>query len=259
MDDERLGVGGNQPPPETNPLRDRLAEQAAAVIKRRDELLASVARCPSEVPDEETCGKIADLVKLLMACHKNAEGMRIKDKEPFLESSRIVDGFYRQITDPLDRAKRDIESRLTTYQRRKAEDERRRREETERLAREEADRARKEAEAKAAAMTTQAALDDAVSAEALARQAAADAEKAAKEAGAKAAEMSRTRGDLGSVASLRTFWDVADLDRNTLDLESIRAHISIDALEKAVRAFVRAGGRKLTGARIFENTSTQVR
>tara|TARA_R110000868_G_scaffold350642_4_gene611924 strand:+ start:639 stop:1226 length:588 start_codon:yes stop_codon:yes gene_type:complete len=81
----------------------------------------------------------------------------------------------------------------------------------------------------------------------------------AAEATAKAADLSRTRGDHGSVSSLRTFWTFSDVERATIDLEVLRHHIPEEALEKAVRSFVKAGGRELAGARIFEDTKTVVR
>ncbi len=71
--------------------------------------------------------------------------------------------------------------------------------------------------------------------------------------------MSRQRSDYGAVASLRRFWDMDDLDRETLDLATLRPFLPLDALEKAVRAFIKSGGRELKGVRIFENTATSVR
>lgn len=258
-DDARLGPKGNRPPSDIEILRERLAEQSAALLRRRDELLGSVARVPAAVTDEETSGKVADLVKLMMACHKAAEGTRIAEKEPFLASGRAVDAFFKAVTEPLEAAKKLIESRLTTYQRKKAEDERRAREAEAARVAAEAERLRVAAEAAAAAISTPADLDSAVTAEALAEEAAADTVQAAREAAAKPAELSRTRGDLGAVASLRTYWDFADLDREKLDLSRLRPYIAVADLEKAVRAYIRAGGRELAGVRIFENTGTQVR
>lgn len=262
-------IGHNSPPSDLDVLRERLEDEAGSLLLRRDELLASVGRAPAEVGDEEMAGKFADLIKLVTACHKNAEAARVARKEPFLANGRAVDGFYKGITEPLEKAKKAVEQKLTVYQRKVAEEERRRREAEARAAAEEAERQRKEAAAKLAtldeiaetadAATADVALDDAISAAELSKQAMADAERARREAEAKAADLSRTRGTFGSVASLRTYWDVADIDREKLDLEALRPHLSMDALEKASRSFVRAGGRTLRGARIFENTSSVVR
>lgn len=253
------GIGDNRPPDDHDPLRERLEEQERDLVRRRDELLASYARAPATVDDDDTCGRVGDLVKLIAACQKNAETRRVGAKEPFLAAGRTVDGFYKRITDPLGAAAQKLRYRMTEFQRAKEAEERRRREEEARRQKEEADRLAREAEERAAALQSQTELDDALTAEEQARQAAADAERANKDAKAKAAELSRTRGNYGSVASLHTFWDFADLDRASLDLETLRNHIPMAALEQAVRSHIKAGGRHLRGVRIFENTTTRVR
>jgi hypothetical protein len=252
-------LGDNQAPDDIAILRDRLAEASKPLLRRRDELLAALERAPAVIEDEETCGQVADYIKRITACAKAAEGARVAAKEPYLEAERAVDGFYRAIIDPLDKLKRQIEPKITAYQRAKAEVERRRREEEARRQREEADRLRREADEAALAIATAKDLDRAIGVDEQARQAAADAEVARRSAIAKPAELSRSRGDLGAVASLRTYWEFKDLDRDDVDLESLRPHLALDALEKAVRSFVRGGGRLLRGVTIFENTSTQVR
>src|SRR5262249_42481159 len=116
------------------------------------------------------------------------------------------------------------------------------------------------------AMRSEVDLQVALEAQRKADQAAADLVAAERSSRAKNAELSQSRGEYGSVASLRTFWDVADIDRATLDLEALRPHLSADALERACRAWVKAaqpapGGPApvLRGCRVFENTSTVVR
>ena len=235
----------NHPPSDIDILRERLEEEATPLARRRDELLASVDRAPLEITDDDLAGRTADLIMLIATCHKAAETQRVGCKEPFLEAGRAVDGFYKKITVPLEKAKRAIEQRLTAYQRKKADEERRRREE-------DAERQRLAAEEAAKSIATDADLDEAINAEA-------DAKKAETAAEAKPAELSRSRGDLGAVASLRTEWTGEITDRNNLDLLALRAHIPLDALEKAVRSFVRAGGRELKGANIYERTSSVVR
>lgn len=241
------------------PLEELLMEESAALRDRRDELLAAADRAPAVIEDEETCGKTADLVRLIAACMKNAEATRVSRKEPFLASGRLVDAHYKRITDPLDKVKRNVETRITGFQRQKAEAERRRREEEARRQAEEAEHQRRAAEDAAAKMREEEDLAGAIEAEDAARQAEADFATAQKAAAVKSAELSRTRGDYGAVASLRTFWDFTDMDRDAIDLDALRPHLPIDAIEKAVRSFIRAGGRKLNGCRIYENTATSVR
>ncbi len=236
-------------------LRDRYGEIAG----RADELIDAATRVPAVIDSDELAGKVGDYVKQVMACVKNAEAGRVKEKEPHLEAGRQVDAWFKKITGQLETVKTTIERRLTMYLREKEAAERRAREEAARLEREAAERARAEAEAAEKAIRDAASMEDAIAAEERRKKAQADADKAAKEAAAKPAELSRNRGDMGSVASLRTFWDMADLDIAALDLEALRHHIPREALEKAVRSLIRSGVRELRGVRIFENTQAAVR
>lgn len=69
----------------------------------------------------------------------------------------------------------------------------------------------------------------------------------------------RIRGEDGSVTTTSKKWVGTMAQRATLDLEKLREHIPADALDRAVQAYVDAGGRILTGAHIFEDTIVQVR
>lgn len=245
-----IGIGHNRPP-----LKDMLRDQFTALTARVEQLLGSASRAPQSVEDDETLGKMGDLIKSITACAKNAEASRVSEKEPFLAAGREVDGFFKPLSDSLDKAKKRLEAPCGVYLRAKADAERKAREDAERVAREAAERALREAqEAEAARRQSDsaAALDRAVAAEEAARQ----AQKAAE---AKPAEMARTRGEMGSVATLRTSWDAEITDFSAIPLQEIRAFIPRDAIEKAVRAFVRAGGRELAGVRIFENSTAIVR
>ena len=244
---------------ESTILRATFAERHGALVRRRDDLLQAVDRVPATVEDEQTAGDVGDFIKQLDAGRKAAEGARVAEKEPFLEGGRTVDGWFKKITEPLAKAKTEIEGRLNIYLGKKAAAARKAREEVERKAREEAVRLAADAallEENAKDATT---LDNAVAAEEAAKVAAKTAAKAQQEATAKPADLSRIRGDYGAVASLRTHWTFDDLDRPALDLESLRQHLSTDALEKAIRSFIKAGGHELDGVRIFETTSTVVR
>lgn len=245
---------------ENEQLPANLEADNKALLKRRDELLAAVSRCPDKIEDDETAGRVTDFVKQLGACIKTAEAKRQGDKEPTLQSGRIIDGFFKKgIIDPVDAAKRAIENRLTLYLRHKAEVERRRREEEERKAREAAAQAAREAAEREAKIKDEAGLAAAISAEEEAAMRQADAAKAAQAAEAKNAELSRTRGDFGALASLRTEW-VGEVDEVTPGtLTALAAFIGRDAIEKALRLAIRNGIREVPGCRIFERTAATVR
>lgn len=84
--------------------------------------------------------------------------------------------------------------------------------------------------------------------------------KAGRGADAKSAELGKSRGEYGGQTSLKEFWDFADLDRATLDLDALRDHLPHDALEKGIRSWIKANvdalrqGATLNGVRIFEDT-----
>lgn len=251
----------NNPPPDLlvgESLREKLQDENRDLVKRRDELLAAAGRIPP-IDSDDIAGRVSDFVKQLTALHKAAEAKRTGAKEPYLEGGRNIDGFFKLITDPVEKTKVAVQRQLTIYLRDKEEAARRERQEQERIARETAEKARREAEALAAAAATEKALDVAIEAEKSAGVAQADLVKAEQAADAKPAELSRTRGEYGSVTSLRTEWVFDNLDRASLDLEALRPYLPNDGLEKAVRAFIRAGGRELRGVNIHETTAAVVR
>ena len=254
-------LGDNNPPPDLltgQALQERLRDENQDLLRRRDELLAAAARMPA-IDDEDVARKVTDFVKQLLALVKASESKRTDAKEPYLEGGRSVDGFFKGISDPIDKAKKLVEQELTKYAREKAEQERRARMEAERLAREAAEAARREAEARARAAADEASLNTAIEAESAAETAQADLVKAEQAADVKAAELSRTRGEYGAVSSLRTSWVFDEIDRAELDLEALRPYLPTDGLDKAVRAFIKAGGRQLRGTRIYETTNVVVR
>jgi hypothetical protein len=105
----------------------------------------------------------------------------------------------------------------------------------------------------------EAARQSRLAAERAAEQAEADRVAAEKAAAAKASDMSRSRGDLGSVASLRTTWEHEVSNYREVDLNALRPYIKTEAIDLAIRAFIRSGGREIGGVRIFQNKNTQVR
>jgi hypothetical protein len=251
-------IGDNLPPADADPLRERLQADHAPLCDRAADLLAAAERAPETV-DDDNAGDVGDFIKQIAGHMKTLDVARVAEKEPYLAGGRNVDGFFKPMVDKLKQAKTMVEARLNKHLRAKAEEERRRREEEARRQAEEEARRRAEAERLEREARDAKTLEEAIAAEEAAKQAEADRLKAQKEAAAKPADMSRTRGDYGSVASLRTFWDFEVEDIHKVPLEQIRAHLPIAAVEQAIRSYVKAGGRELGGVRIFENTATVVR
>ena len=255
--------GHNVPPADLDTLLERLKEDHADLIDRRDKLLGAIERSPTviEEGDEETAGKMADFVDLqLIKFVKHAEAIHKHDKAPFLQAGRTVDSFLHSLIDEINKGKKRVNAVRKAYADAKDAKERRRRKEEARLAREEQERLEFEAAAKAAKIKEQDDLDGALEAEERAKQAKLDAEKAALATRAKPAELGKSRGVYGGQTTLKEFWDFEILDWGEIDLEELREHIAGKAIEAAIKTWANAndtrlqGGFKLKGARIFRNT-----
>lgn len=240
-------------------LRDELEAENDALLRRTGDLLSAVDRAPP-INDDDVAGKVSDMVKMLGAAIKVSETTRMSRKEPYEALADVIHTFYKKrITDPLKDGKARMEAKLGVYLRETAAREKAIRDQAERVARE-AQRLAQEAARKAAeAMQNEKDLQAALDAQARADEAAIASVAASKAAAAKPAEMSRTRGDIGSLGTLRQHWTGEVVDRETLDLGPLRQHLSLDDLNKAVRAYVKAGGRFLDGAKIYEAQEVIVR
>ena len=257
------GPGDNLPPSDETLLAEIIAIRIASLptlyedlTARLTDLLKSASRAPDTIEDDEQNKQFATLAKLFAALVKKAEAERVGEKEVMLEGGRGVDGFFKRVTGPANNAKASLETRQTKWQLKVAAEERARRQEEERLAREEANRLAIEAARKEQAARDAKTLDDAIQAETAAKQAQATAEVAAKTAAAKPAELSRTRSDEGAVASLRTWWDFRNLNRDLIDFNANRSHIPMAAIEQMARSMIKSGIREASGMEIFENSKT---
>jgi hypothetical protein len=239
---------GAVPTPEA--IAEYLADAYQADTQRADDLLEAFTRVPAEISNDEMNKRAADFSKKISAHIKVLESDHKGEKQPYLDGGRAVDGFFKTKADSLTVIKKEVEKRQTVFANKKAAEERRRREDEARFAREAAEREAQAALERAAALPADAA--DAVLEDAIAAQDQAD--DLAEAALATPAELSRTRTDLGVVSSLRTTWKGEIRSRDDLDLDKLRPYIPLDALERAVNAFVKAGGRDLKGAAIFEDS-----
>ena len=176
-------------------LRARCVEQEAALERFK-------ARYGNGLTDEESAGRAADWSKQIAADAKAVEDARRREKQPALEATRLIDSFFGEISEAYSMVRGKVGNALTVYAKQKADAERQARLEEARRQQEEAARLAAQAEVAPTAET----LTAAVEAEQRAIDTAADA------VAARPAELSRTRGDFGSVTSLRTrlTWEATD-------------------------------------------------
>jgi len=245
-------------------LRDNLAEKYRPLVLRMDEILATSATW-LEVSDEEEAKQVSDVRKGFQALIKEFDSLRLNEKAPWQGLAKVVDGFFMPKFDKLSMELRRINGLALDWANKK---EAAARAELERLAQvqrrlaEEAlERQRAEAEKRSRQFANPNQpppapdYDAAVAAAASAVEAANKADKAAL---ARPAELARVRGDLGSVTSPKRRWTGEVTDRQTLDLEALRLHLSLEDLNKAVRSWVKANTGDglapptLKGARVWQ-------
>lgn len=252
-------------------VRDAFMEKIGEARKRFMELQESHSRAPATVESDEQLGQFTTLVKGMKECAKVIEQARKEEKGRYDACGKVVHGAALHFIDQLKKMAAEGEQRMTVYQRKKADEERRRREEEARKAAEEAERARKEAEAKTEALQSEEDLGAALAAEEEAQRQQEAAEKARREAEANPADMHRSRGEYGGVSSLRSALAFKIEDIHQIPLEALRAYFTPDAIEKAVRAYMKANAEEikravkdgkpefLRGVRFFEDIKTTVR
>lgn len=246
----RHGLGGNNPP-----IADLLSTEYAELRQRIDEAVASTGRAPEIIEDDATLGKFGDLTRHVQKLSKEADEARTAEKAPYLGAGREVDGFFNALIAMADTARKSLLKRSTSYLEKK-----------EAIARAaaEAEAKRKADEAAAALSAAERAQDDGDTDAAIEKLHEAEVAETASviataEAAAKPADLVRTHGVGGSVSTLKKEWTFAVEDRAAIPLEPLRPYLAPDAVDKAIRAYVKAGNRTLAGVRIFEQPKALVR
>lgn len=248
MTDFLPGLGDNLPPKEFaigESITTYLKGIHHRLITRRDELIGAEARLPElpadkDSPDAERA--VTEYARQISACSKTADTERVSAKEPYLDGGRRVDAFFKAIIEPLGTLSLRINTKLTAYKRGVEKRER------DRLA----------AEAKAAEA---AAVDDASLAKAI------EAEELTK---APSTDLTRTRTQYGASSSLSHFADFKDVDRDQLSWGMLKEHFTDDAINSAIRSYLRAnkktiedavskGQYRLCGITWFLNSKTNIR
>lgn len=200
---------------------------------------------------------------------QEAETARLKAEEDRRLAEEAAIAAERKRTEELKAAKEAQE--VAERQRKEAEAERLKAERDRQaaiLAREKAERERAEKEERAAVKIAEAEAKgerlvdkaDARVAQATERETAAIV-KETRVLEAKPHEFGNVKGEYGATATLRLDWDfqIQDLDALRAGIEPLLPHIDEDALKKAIRSFVSAGGRELAGVLIFQDVNTVVR
>ena len=251
--EQTAGIGHNNPPDDIEALKTKLAEDNKERLERASKLLAGVDNVPEKLEDEETAEKAAVFVAQLKKARKDADGARTAAKKPYTDAGNAVQSFFKdKFLTPLDAAANTVQAKINVrlreldrIRREQEAEERRKREEAERRATEEAERLAQEGKAFAAEQAQK-------QVDAVKKDAAKAEREAAKSTAVKSAEC-------GVSASARRPWVGEIEDISKIDLNLLRDHFTRAEIEKAVRSFVRSGGRELPGVRIYQDVKSTVR
>lgn len=230
--------------------KKRLQEEAEKKKREQEEALRKAAEAEAKAREEREKREAAE--REAEAARKEQERLKLEAAAAKEREEKAKD----EAKAAKERADKEEQERLK-LEAEKAEAERKH-------LKAEADKARdaakaKEEEAKAAKKEEKAASKESQSNLDLSVRSEKQAEKIERNVERDAQKGARVRGNQGSLSTVRRFWTGHVVSRDELDLEALRQHIPADALDKAVKSFVRAGGRKLKGASIYEDNDVSVR
>lgn len=256
MQTQQSLIGHNHPPSDPEIMRERMQENNQKALIRAAALVSAADRIPEKIADQDTADKITDLVKQITVCRKALEDGRVNDKAPYLELCRTVDEFFKPQIEALDAAKKRAGKIQTDFLLEQQRKEQERRAELARKEKEEADKKAAEAlrlEAEGRKSEAEARLVLAVEHE----HDAAFFSEAANQTGIAVAS---SQGEMtGAKTGLAFVWTGEIIDRNAIDLNSLRPYLSNDILQKAINQFVKNGGRELPGVKIWEKPQARTR
>lgn len=236
---------------------ERLAEDYEGFLADVNNWGERAKELPATVASDAALVAIADVVKDGRSILKRMDGARTAEVEPHLTAQREINAWFKAIAERVEKTNGILVSRSDDYQRRKAAEARRKAEEEARLAREEAERQRKLAEEAAA----KAKVSQMVKAENRADDAEDRARRAEAQSTASVADLTRTRSTSGTVVSAKTELTFRITDWNSIDLPALRPYLKRDAVEAAIRSFMKIQGASasLAGVEFYEDVKSNIR
>ena len=243
-------IGDNRPPEgiDDDKIYEDLKARADALVKTGNRWITE----RTEIKDERVAGLAATFIKQCRQAAKDLETERKARGSVFRKLIKAVDEKFNPPMAALKTAGAMVSRPLDVYvqAKAKAEADEKARIEAEALEKlRVAEEARKLAEAKTGDV-----IGNIVKAEALEKE----AEKAIDTTAA-LPKKTAVRSEARVMASTRGGWTFEVLDYAKVELGPLRPHFNKAALDKAIRAYVKAGGRELFNVRIYEETATVVR
>ncbi len=243
------GLGHNRPPT----LREELETATVDLRAKIEEIAEKANQAPRSIRGAKDLDDISTVIIEARKIVRSVEEDRKAKKDPYLEASRTVDGFYAPLKDRVDRIASTFQKIADDYTRAKADEERRAREAEARRLREEEEEARRKAEEARRVQTREKRENEAY-------DLAARATVAEEAAAARPADLVRTTTASGFTATAKAEWTHRVEDWTAIDLEALRPFIKVDAIEAAIRAFVRQNHDRvpIRGVRIFQDVKARI-
>jgi chromosome segregation ATPase len=242
--------------------KGRIEARLAVTLRRKEAREREAARVKAEEERRAAEARKAEADRIAREERERADRAR-RDAEAAEERARVEREAAQREVDAAEARRRKAEADAASAKRNS-----RRTVERARAAEQRARDDQRQTEARTAEDTISAGIDariarrqareaDTAASDQAQRVDAADA-KVQKVRTAKPATFAKTRGDYGGVGTLQRYWTFANIDREALDLEPLRHLIPLDGIERAIRAYIDAGGRRLAGVDIYEDDKPRV-
>jgi len=237
----------NNPPSDLEILEDRLAIRHVSLIRDVDAKNNLATKIPAVFTEQGDATFVSDFIKEIYELQKSLKSTHKEEKEPFLRQGQLVDEFFnsriKSLADSILKASAPLEAWL----RKCAAEEQARRDA-------EATRLRKEQES-AIIQAAQKPTEESVANVAVAVEAAHVAQQVAA---APVVSMAAATGKY-SRAALKEDWVGEIKVLGDVDLEKLRAYIKPEALQVALNAYVKMGGRECKGCVIEKKAKVGVK
>lgn len=244
-------MGHNNPPTDMEIVVERLSDRERAL-----RLQMKFIKAPETIADEQQAGHVTDAIKGVKNFIREVSDIHETVKKPYLECGRAVDAWKKRLEYELEAISSGYAKPLNAFLEKRAQEERTRQIEAARAERERAEALAIEAQAHAEAGINDTAdelMEAAVSTEIMADR------MAEKVYTATPSQLARTRSMHGASASQRLVWAGEIKNISAIDLNQLRAHFTLDAIQTAINVFVRDGGRALDGVTIEQKSKLSVR
>ncbi|MDQ0510933.1 vacuolar-type H+-ATPase subunit I/STV1 [Angulomicrobium amanitiforme] len=238
-------------------MAEVLADRHAGLFALVEPLAKRANEQPKTLSTEEENFALGEVVKAATEAFSSIEGARVEEKAPFLRDGKIVDDTFRGPKERLDKIIKGLSARADAYAHQKKLEARRKALEEEQKLRDEEERLRRLATFEADIGDTDAAEVHAEIAETVAFR----ASQAAETTTARAADLTRARSDTGMLATASDKWDFRVADWSKVDIAALRPYLTVDVLEKALRAHIRThkGSMPIAGVEFVEMTKASFR